>query len=150
MKKTIKLRDMTAEQYQDYLNNNCVGGDKCSNCVLTIVNCQDPENRCSWFVNKDMFSKKFLDQEVEIEVPDILTKEEKEYLSNIIKPFRDRVISIKKTGSSYSHFISIKIQKIFNGTGTERIDLPFFEADTMYRGMEVGKEYTLADLGLNN
>ena len=140
---------MTVEQYQDYLNNNCAGGDNCSNCVFAMVNCQDPECNCSWINNKDFYSKKFLDQEVEIRVPDILTKEEKEYLANVIKPFKDKVISIEKTGFNDSYFISIKIQRIFNGTGTERINLPFFEADIMYKGMEAGKEYTLADLGLN-
>ena len=162
MKKTIKLRDMTAEQYQDYLNNNCVGGDKCSNCVLTMVNCQDPEYRCSWFNNKDMFSKKFLDQEVEIEVPDILIKEEKEYLANVIKPFKDKVISIRKrqtanvinlglggAGCRLSYYINIQVKDDFFASGFQNIELVRFEENTMYQGMEIDKQYTLEELGLN-
>lgn len=163
MKKTIKLRDMTAEQYQDYLNNNCVGGDNCSDCVFAMVNCQDPEYRCSWFNNKDMFSKKFLDQEVEIEVPDILTKEEKEYLANVIKPFKDKVISISKKQIAnvinlglggavcrLGYYINIQVKDDFFASGFhQNIELVRFEENTMYQGMEIDKQYTLEELGLN-
>lgn len=152
MKKKIKLRDMTPEQYQDYLNNRCAGGDNCSNCVLAMVNCQDPECNCSWINNKDFYSKKFLDQEVEIEMPDILTKEEKEYLSAVIRPFKDKVFSIKKlicfgSNSYKTYFINIQVNNEFAILGFQTIELPYFQ-DNMYEKMEIDKQYTLEELGL--
>lgn len=51
--------------------------------------------------------------------PKILNEAERQYLSAVIRPFRDQVQSITK-----------------------------FEDSTMYKGMELGKEYTLEELGL--
>lgn len=74
----------------------------------------------------------------------ILDDIEKEYLSAVIKPFRKRIKSIKKTGyPSNSAFISIAMDKC------EHIFLPVFELNSgMYQRMEINKEYTLKDLGL--
>ena len=77
----------------------------------------------------------------------ILTKEEKEYLSNIIKPFRHRVISIIKIGYNDRYFISIRIQSKFTLSKIELTNLPIFNTD-MYKGMESNKDYNLKDLGL--
>ena len=73
----------------------------------------------------------------------ILDDIEKEYLSNVIKPFRDRVEYIIKN-SAYSpiEWITIKYK---DGGAT---NLPLFEKGTMYQGMEVNKKYSLEDLGL--
>ena len=144
MKKKIKLRDLTKEQWDNY-QNNCIG--KCNNCVFGSVNCQDSGNKRSWFNNKDLYSDKFLNQEIEIEGPDILDEKEKEYLSAVIKPFRDRVSCIKKVGIHDKYFISIKVYSSFNLSQIECIDLPIFITD-IYKGMEAGKCYTLEELGL--
>lgn len=74
----------------------------------------------------------------------ILDDKEKEYLSAVIKPFRKRIKSIKKTDyPSKSAFISIAMDK------SEHIFLPVFELNNgMYQRMEINKEYTLEDLGL--
>lgn len=77
------------------------------------------------------------------EVKDILTAKEKEYLSNIIKPFRNKVENIKK----YDLAIGIESIVILIQNGTP-IYLPNFEKDTMYRNMEIYKSYTLEELGL--
>ena len=73
----------------------------------------------------------------------ILDEVEKEYLSNVIKPFRDRIEYIIKN-SAYSpiEWITIKYK---DGGAT---NLPLFEKGTMYQGMEVNKKYSLEDLGL--
>ena len=72
----------------------------------------------------------------------ILTEEEREYLSAVIKPFRNEVLNIKKK-SNYLAWISIVMKD------QEIIKLPFFEKSSeMYKGMELGKEYTLEELGL--
>lgn len=74
----------------------------------------------------------------------ILDDKEREYLSAVIKPFRKRIKSIKKTDyPSNSAFISIEMDKC------EHIFLPVFELNSeMYQRMEINKEYTLEDLGL--
>lgn len=72
---------------------------------------------------------------------EILDETEKRYLSNVIKPFRDKVKAIKKI--SYSReFIKIYIKE------DESIILPYFEKGIMYKGMTKNKEYTLKELGL--
>lgn len=141
--KKIKLRDITPKQWDKNKDSLCklYKGKKCDSCIFELMFCTPSSARNSWINHKDMYSDKILNQKVEI---DILNKAEKEYLSNVIKPFRDRVISIEKVGYNDNCFISI----IINGTGKERINLPFFKEDTMYQGMESDKEYTIEVLGL--
>lgn len=76
----------------------------------------------------------------------ILNDIEKEYLSAVIKPFRDRVISIGKCNCYEYEYIVIKYLDIGKNEG--HIYLPCFERGTMYKGMEAGKKYTLEELGL--
>lgn len=84
----------------------------------------------------------WLEQEYD---PEILTKKEKEYLSAVIKPFREKVESIKKFENYYSaqEYIHIAMKK-----GTDYCSLPWFRKGTMYKGMEAYKLYTLEELGL--
>ena len=70
----------------------------------------------------------------------ILDKEEKEYLSAVIKPFRDRVSSISKDGPL--EYIDISLDD------DDFAILPNFEEGTMYKGMKLGKKYTLEELEL--
>ena len=72
----------------------------------------------------------------------ILDEKEKEYLSAVIKPFRDQVISISKKSANYGEFIGISIDE------AEDIYLPYFKKGTIYKGMELNKDYTLEELGL--
>lgn len=94
MKRKIKLRDMTKEQWDSYKINVCMY--LCTDCPIKAGKCFLSNNEYSWINNKDMYNDKFLDQEIEIDIPDILTKEEKEYLSAVIRPFRNKVIYIRK------------------------------------------------------
>ena len=73
---------------------------------------------------------------------EILDDKEKEYLSNVIKPFRDKVEYIVKETSSYNEYIKIIIKK------DDCLCFPNFKKGTMYKGMEEEKEYTLEELGL--
>ena len=73
----------------------------------------------------------------------ILDNIEKNYLSNIIKPFRDKIDYIAKVNlANRREYILIKMKNY------EMISLPFFAAGTMYKGMENDKDYTIKDLGL--
>lgn len=85
------------------------------------------------------------------EVKEILDAEEKEYLSNIIKPFRDRVNLIRKSNSKltddYYEVIEISIKSLIPYWECEAIVLPAFKSN-LYKGMELCKAYTLEELGL--
>lgn len=71
--------------------------------------------------------------------PEILNEVEKRYLRGVIRPFE--VKYIEKGATRYAEFIYIKLKK-------EHISLPDFEPNTMYKGMEINKKYTLEELGL--
>ena len=76
-----------------------------------------------------------------VKLPFPLTKEEKDYLSEVVKPFRDKIEYIKRlTSDSWD-----SIQMITDKGVTAVL---FFETDTRYKNMEPDREYTLAELGL--
>lgn len=96
-------------------------------------NFNNSDSRCGAFT-------KWLEEEY---VPDILTDKEKAYLSAVIKPFRDRVKYITK----YIYPAKEEYLLIVMCNG-ERMSFPTFKKETMYKGMQVYKEYTLEELGL--
>lgn len=73
----------------------------------------------------------------------ILTDSEREYLSAVIKPFRKNVMDVVKTQYSGGKQ-SIRI-RICVG---DYVELPLFNNNTMYKGIDVGKYYTPEELGL--
>lgn len=75
-------------------------------------------------------------------VVEILDDKEKEYLRGVIKPFRNKVICIKKLYCNTHEYIRIELEDDF-------ASLPMFEKGTMYKNMKVNKEYTLKELGLD-
>ena len=76
-----------------------------------------------------------------VKLPLALTKEEKDYLSEVVKPFRDKIEYIKRlTSDSWD-----SIQMITDKGVTAVL---FFETDTRYKNMEPDREYTLQELGL--
>ena len=74
----------------------------------------------------------------------VLDDVENEYLSAVIKPFRNRVKYIVKT---YGVSEARQFIRIIMCDG-EYSNLPFFKGGTMYKGMKVDKQYTLQELGL--
>lgn len=136
-----KLRDVTPEEYYEYSNRNC-NSTKCKDCIFYQSNCSAEDRGGGWIFNKDLYSDKFLDQTIEVEIPDILTKKEKEYLSAVIKPFRDKIDYIRKRISESGEYIIIMLE------GNNALILPYFKENTMYKGIEKGKEYKLEELGL--
>ena len=70
--KKVKLRDLTEEQYKKWFYNNCCSKNEnksisdCFVCVFHNAICNPESNRC-WSEHKDLYSDKFLDQEIEVE-----------------------------------------------------------------------------------
>lgn len=89
-----------------------------------------------------------------------LDEVEKEYLRNVIKPFRKNVCYIAKICNNdrsrivigYHNIDNIESMEEFKGyiKGTTKIiSFPWFKNSTgMYKGMEPGRHYTLVELGL--
>ena len=70
---------------------------------------------------------------------EILDEVEKRYLRGVIRPFEVRFI--KKVGLTNAEYIYIELK-------SDHISLPNFSSNTMYKGMEIDKKYTLEELGL--
>ena len=73
----------------------------------------------------------------------ILDEVERKYLSDVIRPFRKKVDTISKFHTANTMQYIYFQMKDKNGW-----TLPLFEKGTMYKGMEVDKEYELEELGL--
>ena len=136
-----KLRDITKKEYEKWREKECKTNKiLCGNCPFNIVHCDTIR---PWYNNKEILSDKFLNQEIDIEVPDILDETEKKYLSAVIRPFKKRVDYIMKSSNSCcdKEYIFIRLDDDF-------LSLPYFTAGTMYQGMELERAYTLEELGL--
>ena len=79
---------------------------------------------------------------------EVLDAKEKEYLSAIIRPFKNRVKNIHKVELANDEYIRIEIPGFCDGID-DSVSLPCFKKRTMYKGMELGKKYTLKELGLD-
>ena len=94
---------------------------------------------------KEEVDKYFKEKEKEEQKPK-LTDKEREYLSVVINPFRNKVNFIKKRGGitltmSDKEFIVVDL-------GIEDISFPIFEKGEYYQGLEAEREYSLEELGL--
>ena len=78
----------------------------------------------------------------------VLDDAEQRYLTNIIKPFRKHIITIRKIQNYKYEFIEIVIYRTDEGASCEVISFPYFNKGEMYKGMEINKEYTLEQLEL--
>lgn len=99
----------------------------------------DRDNDCAYWVLWEL-----LKGECEIEKP-ILTEKEKKYLEGVIEPFREKISYILKRQCNDEYYIEICYVEYDVETN---MPFPFFKKDTMYKGMELDKEYTLEELGL--
>ena len=95
-------------------------------------------------------TKEWLEQEYVEPKPQILNKEEKEYLENFIRPFKDKIIAIKKKegyipNETYGYIMIYYIE--FEGE-YHFLDLPYFDLSKDYKGMYTDAVYTLKELGL--
>ena len=75
---------------------------------------------------------------------EILDEVEKRYLTEVIKPFRKRIqfIQKKKEITEINPYIRIVCED------NDKLVFPYITDNSMYKGMEVNKKYTLKELGL--
>lgn len=72
----------------------------------------------------------------------VLDEVERKYLSDVIKPFGHRVSHIVKRMNGSGYYIAIILNNF------DVMNLPYFTRNTMYKGMTVGRQYKLKELGL--
>ena len=77
----------------------------------------------------------------------VLDDVEKKYLSYVIKPFRDSVKYFYKFTCANGDYEAI-VAKIEAYGYCDSLNFPKFKKGSMYKGMEIGKEYSVKDLGL--
>lgn len=77
----------------------------------------------------------------------VLNKAEKEYLSAVIKPFRDKVKFIRLPSYECLN-LTHTCMRMYGDCRCELVKLPSFKIGTMYKGMELDRKYTLEELGL--
>ena len=73
MIKKVKIRDLTEEQQKRYCDKK---NGHCNGCPFCLKNFEGKDWTCARKLAHSQLSDNLLDHEVEIEVPDILTKEE--------------------------------------------------------------------------
>lgn len=76
--------------------------------------------------------------------PEILDEVEKRYLRNFIAPFKGNVETIRRLYSPTKEKDYIQIRY----KDDRPTNLPYFESNTMYKNMEINKNYTLEELDL--
>lgn len=141
MKKTIKLRDMTEEQYKRWGYDNCYN-QSCEKCPFRFVACRSAI--APWYDNKDKFTANFLDQTVEIEVPDLLTEEEKELLKQLVKLSAHRITGIEFDEEENDICVGFMVAGLLEDN--EKFDFK----KGLFKGVEMGKLYSLSYLGLED
>lgn len=76
---------------------------------------------------------------------EILDETEKRYLASVIKPFKNKIKTIEKTikiGDSSLCYLKMLLKN------NDMANLPNFKENSMYKGMEPNREYSLKELGL--
>ena len=69
---------------------------------------------------------------------------EQEYRENLLRPVNDRVVYVEKlnTYNQKQQYLFIHLDN------NDDFALPFFRKNTMYKGMDINKKYSLKELGL--
>lgn len=94
----------------------------------------------SYTIKKEFYKVKIPTYTEYIPPKPILDEKEKEYLSKVIRPFRNKVKYIKKRKFRDGEFIDIET------SNDDEATLPYFKAGTMYKGMELDRKYLLEEL----
>lgn len=129
-----------------------VGGKIRTSYAIISLDCFTENLKCLWQGQKNIDVIKVerptryetVYERVEEDKKEILDETEREYLKAVIKPFKKRVKFIRKTESNML-FEKELLQIQLND---DDIALPYFEKNTMYKGMKLDKDYSLEELGI--
>ena len=94
---------------------------------------------------KDKLEEILNSKKVEPMKEPILDDVEKRYLKNVLRPFKDRIIYVKKLQSTACRKIAYLYVAVKDDS---YMMFPRFNKNTMYKNMKINKEYTLEELGI--
>lgn len=124
------------EKYKDVLLNAETNDLTC--CVIDLFHNYKCPNSCK------VCKQKAIEWLLSEYKDPILDDVEKEYLSAVIKPFRNHVTFVRKWFNGIDYQIMISLDH-----GERTLELPRFPLGyEMYKGMDSNKRYTLQELGL--
>ena len=135
-----KYKDEIIEEYQNLMKTTAIDGDgnRMNKAIRTIA-----YKHCRKILLGASNPFKWLCEEYK---EPVLDDAEKEYLSAVIKPFRNKVkniVKISRIGQSKEQYIRIVLGEL------DFMNFPNFNANTgMYKGMEPDRLYSLEELGL--
>lgn len=132
-----KYKDEILNEYQQLTNkdtSSCSDGTRMNKAIQAIA-----FKHCGKQLLGASSPFKWLCEEYE---EPILDDVEKDYLSAVIKPFRKRIKYIAIWEIDSKPFVHIEL------SGGDCMSFPNFKANTMYKGMEPKRHYSLDDLGL--
>ena len=140
------------------LTRECVIDDIMYNAVYDVFSGEKIYGNVDFSVIMEKVSKKELNKlfsikngskvKITLETEDpVLDDKEREYLKNIIKPFRNRVRYIVKLNGIYKKDEGKECIHICLYDDAI-IGLPVFKKGTMYKGMKINRYYYLEELGL--
>lgn len=147
------LQDEDIITLRNGLKYRKVGGKIRTSYAIISLDCFTENLKCLWQGQKNIDVIKVerptryetVYERAEEEKKEILDKAEKNYLINVIKPFRKRVKFIRKieslTFSAEKELLQIQLND-------DDIALPYFKKNTMYKGMKLDKDYSLEELGI--
>ena len=132
-----KYKDEILNEYQQLMDKNissCSDGTRMNKAIKTIA-----FKHCRKRLFGASIPFKWLCEEYkELILDDV----EKDYLSAVIKPFRKRIKYIVIWCDGSEQFLHIELYN------DEYVNFPNFKANTIYKGMEPKKQYTLDESGL--
>ena len=131
MKKRIK--DLTKEEIERFPDKD----------FITITNYSGRKSR----IFKTFILNSFYGT-IDIPQPRILDKQEHDYLRAVIKPYDVEYIYKTNEESNIQYITIIVKSKSVFGT-LEILSMPCFNRNSMYKGMEVNKKYTIQELELD-
>ena len=140
-----KIKDLTKEQADKICRANKYN---CKSCPLCYGNPTESMTCINAVVSngfKDFIN--FVNKDTEIIQP-YLSEQEKEFLEERLRPFKDEIgYIIKERSGLDTDLYRIRIKgKVCSSFSI--INFTWFKGNTMYQGMEPNRDYTLEDLEL--
>lgn len=131
MKENIELRkgDIVTIKYKNYVDDMLI---------------KSPKINSNELIGELIKVKRTVKYETIYEKKEILDDVEKDYLRNVIKPFKNKVKYIAKKNEE----IDDREYILFIMKKEVSFALPYFKRNTMYKNMELNKEYSVEELGL--
>lgn len=142
----IVFNNLTDQKFKEMKDYICKKQKNCKRCIFNGTHCGLYANDIAAY--RKTLDDEILNKEFKIKDEPLLNNKEKEYLRNVIKPFRDRVFYIEKINDVSFQHIKIVVDSLNKNSFCDIICLPRFKTGTQYKFLKLDIQYKLKDLGL--